>query len=55
LVDPEADTVEAHVIGLYSAVDATSAAREQYAHYATAMREQLGIDPPPLEDLSSPA
>ena len=51
-VDPDADSIEALVIGLYRAVDATSAAREQYAHYATAMREQLGIDPPALEEMS---
>ena len=54
-VDPDADSIEALVIGLYRALDATSAAREQYAHYATAMRVQLGIDPPALEDLSPPA
>lgn len=50
-VDPDADTIEAQVIGLYRAIDATAAAREQYAHYASAMREQLGIEPPSLEDL----
>jgi DNA-binding SARP family transcriptional activator len=50
-VDSDADTIEALVIGLYRAVDATAAAREQYAHYATAMREQLGIEPPLLEEL----
>jgi DNA-binding SARP family transcriptional activator len=49
--DPEADTIEAQVIGLYRLVDANAAAREQYAHYAAAMRHQLGIEPPPLEDL----
>ncbi len=50
-VDPDADTIEAQVIALYRAINATSAAREQYAHYATAMRQQLGIEPPSLEDL----
>lgn len=54
-VDPDADSIEALVIGLYRAVDATSAAREQYAHYAGAMREQLGIDPPALEDMDPPS
>ncbi|MHB8960896.1 MAG: AfsR/SARP family transcriptional regulator [Candidatus Limnocylindrales bacterium] len=53
-VDPEADSIEALVIGLYRAVDATSAAREQYAHYASAMRDQLGVDPPALEDMPPP-
>jgi DNA-binding SARP family transcriptional activator len=51
LVDPDADTIEVEVIRLYRAVDATAAAREQYAHYAAALREQLGIEPPPLDDL----
>jgi LuxR family transcriptional regulator, maltose regulon positive regulatory protein len=51
LVDPSADAVEAQVIGLYRAIDATTAAREQYAHYAAAMREQLGLEPPQLDEL----
>ncbi len=51
MVDPDADTIEAQVIGLYRAVDANAAAREQYSHYASAMRDQLGIEPPALEDL----
>ncbi len=50
-VDPEADTIEAHVISLYRSTSATAAAREQYAHYAAAMRQQLGIEPPDIEDL----
>lgn len=50
-VDPEADSIEALVIGLYRALDANAAAREQYAHYAAAMRDQLGVEPPNLEDL----
>jgi len=28
---------------------ATAAAAEQYTHYASVMREQLGLEPPPLE------
>ncbi len=51
LVDPDADTIEAQVIGLYRSIAATSAAREQYAHYASAMRQQLGIEPPDMEDM----
>jgi hypothetical protein len=30
---------------------AHSAAAEQYAHYAAVMREELGIEPPPLDAL----
>lgn len=51
LVDPEADDVEAQVIGLYRTAQATAAAREQYAHYAATMRDQLGIEPPSIEDV----
>jgi two-component SAPR family response regulator len=50
-IDPEADAVEALTIRLYRELGATSAASEQYAHYAAVMREQLGIEPPPIEDL----
>ena len=51
LADPEADSIEAQVIGLYRAIGATAAAGEQYSHYSATMREQLGIEPPSLDDL----
>jgi len=35
----------------WAALGAHAAAAEQYAHYATSMREQLGIEPPPLDSL----
>ena len=50
-VDPAAEHVEVSLLRLYRASGAHSAAAEQYAHYATAMREQLGLEPPPLETL----
>jgi DNA-binding SARP family transcriptional activator len=50
-IDPDADVIEAQVIRLYRAVGAPAAAAEQYAHYASVMREQLGIDVPPLEEV----
>ena len=50
-VDPDADVIEAQVIRLYRAVGAPAAAAEQYAHYASVMRDQLGVDVPPLEDV----
>ena len=39
------------LLRLYRASGAHAAAAEQYAHYASAMREQLGIEPPPLDSL----
>ncbi len=50
-IDPEADTIEALTIRLYRALGASSAAAEQYSHYSAVMRDQLGIEPPPIEDL----
>jgi DNA-binding SARP family transcriptional activator len=50
-VDPDADQVEVALLRLYRATGAHAAAAEQYAHYATVMRDQLGVEPPPLEDL----
>ena len=50
-VDPGAEHVEVSLLRLYRASGAHAAAAEQYAHYATAMREQLGVEPPPLETL----
>jgi len=50
-VDPEAEHVEFSLLRLLRASGAHAAAAEQYAHYATAMREQLGMEPPPLETL----
>jgi DNA-binding SARP family transcriptional activator len=50
-VDPAAEQVELSLLRLYRASGAHAAAAEQYGHYATAMREQLGVEPPPLESL----
>ncbi len=50
-VDPGAENVEVSLLKLYRASGAHAAAAEQYAHYAAAIREQLGIEPPPLESL----
>ena len=50
-VDPAAEHVEVSLLRLYRASGAHSAAAEQYAHYANAMREQLGVEPPALEAL----
>ena len=50
-VDPEADAIEAQVIRLYRMLGASAAAAEQYAHYASVLRDQLGVEPPRIEDL----
>jgi DNA-binding SARP family transcriptional activator len=50
-VDPSADQVEISLLRLYRASGAHAAAAEQYGHYASVMRDQLGIEPPPLDSL----
>ena len=49
-VDPELDDVERTVIKLYTVAGAHAAAADQYEHYEAAQRD-LGLDPPPFEDL----
>ena len=50
-VDPTAERVELSLLRLYRASGAHAAAAEQYSHYAGAIRDQLGVEPPPLESL----
>jgi DNA-binding SARP family transcriptional activator len=50
-VDPTAELVEVSLLRLYRASGAHAAAAEQYSHYASVIREQLGVEPPPLESL----
>ena len=50
-IDSEAEQIEVSLLRLYRASGAHSAAAEQYGHYVGVMRDQLGIDPPPLESL----
>jgi len=49
--DPEAEQIELCLLRLYRRMGANAAAAEQYVHYASAMRGQLGIEPPPLESI----
>jgi DNA-binding SARP family transcriptional activator/tetratricopeptide (TPR) repeat protein len=49
--DPDAEQIELCLLRLYRRMGAKSAAAEQYVHYAGVMREQLGIEPPPLESI----
>ena len=49
--DPEAEQIELCLLRLYRRMGAAAAAAEQYAHYASVMRDQLGLEPPPLESI----
>ena len=46
-IDPQADIIEAAVIRLYRALDARAAAAEQYGHYASFLREEIGVNAAP--------
>jgi LuxR family maltose regulon positive regulatory protein len=48
-VDPSAEQIEVGLLRLYRVTGAHAAAAEQYAHYAAVMRDELGMEPPPLE------
>jgi DNA-binding SARP family transcriptional activator len=50
-VDGSAEQIEVSLLRLYRVSGAHAAAAEQYAHYATFMREELGIEPPALDAL----
>jgi two-component SAPR family response regulator len=50
-VDPRSDRVEESLLRLYKAAGAHSAAAEQYSHYSGVLRDELGIESPPLESL----
>jgi DNA-binding SARP family transcriptional activator len=50
-VDPEADQLEVSLLRLLRLTGAHAAAAEQYSHYASVLRETLGVEPPPLESL----
>ncbi len=49
--DPEAEQIELSLLRLYRRTGAHSAAAEQYAHYSSVLRNELGIEPPPLDSL----
>jgi DNA-binding SARP family transcriptional activator len=50
-VDSTAEQIELCLLRLYRVTGAHSAAAEQYSHYATVMRDELGLEPLPLESL----
>jgi DNA-binding SARP family transcriptional activator len=49
--DPEAEQIELCLVRIYRRTAASAAAAEQYAHYAGVLREQLGVEPLPLEEI----
>ncbi len=50
-VDPRSDQIEVSLLRLYKATSAHSAAAELYVHYSTVLRDELGVEPPPLDSL----
>jgi ATP/maltotriose-dependent transcriptional regulator MalT/DNA-binding SARP family transcriptional activator len=50
-IDPDLESLELSLLRLYRVTGAHSAAAEQYSHYATYLREELGVEPPPLSSL----
>jgi ATP/maltotriose-dependent transcriptional regulator MalT/DNA-binding SARP family transcriptional activator len=50
-LDPGVESLELALLRLYAATGAHAAAAEQYAHYASVLKDELGIDPPPLSSL----
>ena len=50
-IDPETEGLELSLLRLYRVTGAHAAAAEQYEHYASMLREEHGIEPPPLSSL----
>jgi DNA-binding SARP family transcriptional activator len=49
--DADVESLELALLRLYRTTGAHAAAAEQYAHYAAVLKEELGIDPPPLASI----
>ena len=49
--DPSLDQVEASLVKMYRLLGAHAAAAEQYQHYTAVVRDELGIEPPPLDQM----
>jgi LuxR family maltose regulon positive regulatory protein len=48
--DPSLDQIEASLVKLYRLLGAHAAAAEQYQHYTSVLRNDLGLEPPPLDE-----
>jgi two-component SAPR family response regulator len=50
-IDPEAHQIERLLVRIYRLSGAHAAAAEQYAHYATSLQDDLGIQAPKLDEV----
>ena len=50
-VDPTADAIELQLLKAYKQGGRHAAAAEQYAHYSSMVREELGVEPPAFADI----
>jgi two-component SAPR family response regulator len=50
-VDPAADAIELELLRAYKIGGRQAAATEQYAHYASYVRRELGAEPPSFDDI----
>jgi DNA-binding SARP family transcriptional activator len=50
-IDPTVESLELLLLRLYRTTGAHAAAAEQYLHYSAFVRDELGIEPPPLASL----
>ena len=50
-IDSQADSIELELLRAYKASGRQAAAAEQYAHYSTLLRDELGADAPPYDDI----
>ena len=51
LVDPTADAIELQLLQAYKRGGRHAAAAEQYAHYSSMVRDELGVEPPAFADI----
>jgi DNA-binding SARP family transcriptional activator len=50
-IEPDQESLELSLLRLYRATGAHAAAAEQFAHYSAYLRNELGVEPPPLSSL----
>jgi DNA-binding SARP family transcriptional activator len=50
-VAADADAIELRLVHAYKLGGRPAAAAEQYTHYAAVLRDQLGVNPPPLDEI----
>ena len=50
-VDPAAEPLERLLLDAYHRSGSPAAAAEQYSHYASVFRDEIGVEPPSLEQL----